>query len=94
MDNHKSKILLVDDEPANLELLSEALKQQHHVIVAINGKLALKLALAEPQPDLILLDVVMPDMDGFEVCRRLKADPRTARIPVIFISARHTPEGV
>lgn len=89
---HESKILLVDDEPANLELLIDALEQQYQVIVAINGERALKLALAEPQPDLILLDVVMPGMDGYEVCRRLKADPRTARIPVIFITARHTQE--
>lgn len=89
---HESKILLVDDEPANLELLIEVLQQQHQVSVAINGERALKLALAEPQPDLILLDVVMPGMDGYEVCRRLKADPRTARIPVIFITARQAQE--
>ena len=86
------KILLVDDEPANLEMLIEALEQRHQVIVAINGERALKLAVVEPRPDLILLDVVMPGMDGYEVCRRLKADARTAGIPVIFITARHSAE--
>jgi putative two-component system response regulator len=79
---------LVDDEPANLELLIEALEQEYHVSVAINGERALKLAINTQQPDLILLDIIMPNMDGYEVCRRLKADPRTARIPVIFITAK------
>jgi len=86
------KILLVDDEPANLEALIEAMEQKYQVSVAINGARALKLAAAEPQPDLILLDVVMPEMDGYEVCRRLKADPRTAPIPIIFVTGRNAQE--
>lgn len=89
MNHPKSKILLVDDEPANLELLTETLEQQYQVLVAINGERALRLSLLDPQPDLILLDVVMPGMDGYEVCRRLKADPKTAKIPVIFITSKH-----
>ncbi len=92
MSGEESRILLVDDEPHNLELLVEALEQQYDVQVAINGERALKLALEEPHPDLILLDVVMPGMDGYEVCRRLKANPITLRIPIIFITAKNTPE--
>ena len=81
------EILVVDDTPANLRLLIELLTQHHyHVRPASNGALALK-SVAAKIPDLILLDVSMPDMDGYEVCRRLKADEKSSRIPVIFISA-------
>lgn len=80
-------ILIVDDMPANLSLLSSMLTAQgYEVRAAINGSMALMSAAAVP-PDLILLDVNMPQMDGYEVCRRLKADARTADIPVIFLSA-------
>jgi DNA-binding NtrC family response regulator len=80
-------ILVVDDTPANLRLLTELLaKQGYRVRPASDGALALK-SVAAKIPDLILLDVSMPDMDGYEVCRRLKADERSSRIPVIFISA-------
>ncbi|MEE8391087.1 MAG: response regulator, partial [Anaerolineae bacterium] len=80
-------ILIVDDTPANLRLLSGILVERgHKVRLAPNGKLALISAQAIP-PDLILLDIMMPDMNGYEVCERLKADPRTRDIPVIFISA-------
>ncbi|MBF0584955.1 MAG: response regulator [Magnetococcales bacterium] len=90
MTNEGSKpaILIVDDAPENLDLLKSALVEQYKVRPAINGSLALRLALMEPQPDLILLDVMMPDMDGFEVCRQLKRDERTRDIPVIFITAK------
>jgi DNA-binding NtrC family response regulator len=81
------EILVVDDTPANLRLLTELLTQQnYHVRPASNGALALK-SVAAKIPDLILLDVSMPGMDGYEVCRRLKADEQSRRIPVIFISA-------
>jgi DNA-binding NtrC family response regulator len=81
------EILVVDDTPANLRLLTEFLTQHnYHVRPASNGALALK-SVAAKTPDLILLDVSMPDMDGYEVCRRLKADEKSSRIPVIFISA-------
>ncbi len=81
------EILVVDDTPANLRLLSEVLTQHgYHVRPASNGALALK-SVAAKIPDLILLDVNMPGMDGYEVCRRLKADEKSSRIPVIFISA-------
>ncbi len=80
-------ILIVDDTPANLRLLSNMLKEQDYKVrSAPNGELALKSARAIP-PDLILLDIKMPGMNGYEVCEQLKADPRTRDIPVIFISA-------
>ncbi len=80
-------ILIVDDTPANLRLLSSMLTQQgYKVRMAPNGRLALLNAQAT-SPDLILLDIKMPDMDGYEVCAQLKADPRTSGIPIIFISA-------
>ncbi len=83
----EQEILVVDDTPANLRLLSEVLTQHgYHVRPASNGALALK-SVAAKIPDLILLDVNMPGMDGYEVCRRLKADEKSSRIPVIFISA-------
>jgi class 3 adenylate cyclase/CheY-like chemotaxis protein len=81
------KILVVDDEVTNLQVLSGILRPFYKVAVAKNGSLALKLAHADPQPDLVLLDVMMPGMDGHEVCRQLKADERTKDIPVIFVTA-------
>ena len=83
----KADILIVDDTPANLTVLSAILtKQGYRVRPAINGDLALKAA-QKAAPDLILLDVQMPGMDGYEVCRRLKAEPSLAHIPIVFISA-------
>jgi len=80
-------ILIVDDTPANLNVLSAILgKRGYRVRPAINGALALKAA-QKAAPDLILLDVQMPGMDGYEVCRQLKSDPQTRDIPVVFISA-------
>lgn len=80
-------ILIVDDTPANLNVLSAILgKRGYRVRPAINGALALKAA-QKAAPDLILLDVQMPGMDGYEVCRQLKSDPQTHDIPVVFISA-------
>lgn len=84
-------ILVVDDEPDNIELISAALEDQHHVIFATHGDEALALAVAQ-RPDLILLDVVMPAPGGYEVCRRLKADPATASIPVIFVTGLDSQE--
>ena len=79
-------ILAVDDESTNLQLLRQILQDRHSLLFAKDGPRALELA-AKEQPDLILLDVMMPDMTGYEVCRRLKADPATAGIPVIFVTA-------
>jgi PleD family two-component response regulator len=80
-------ILIVDDETPNLHLLSELLgREGYHVRPANNPQLALDSALGQP-PKMILLDVRMPEMDGFEVCRRLKQDERTRDIPILFVSA-------
>lgn len=84
---NKGRILAVDDTPASLKLLSDILNEQgYEVRAAINGELALHSAINNP-PELVLLDIRMPGMDGFEVCRQLKAHPKTCDIPVIFVSA-------
>ncbi|MFZ4479657.1 MAG: HD domain-containing phosphohydrolase [Rhodoferax sp.] len=87
----KPCILIVDDSPANLSLLAGLLIKQYTVKTATAGARVLKVA-ADEQPDLILLDIMMPDLDGYEVCRRLKADPRTGDIPVIFLTSKTDPE--
>jgi len=84
-------ILIVDDTPTNIGVISGALRSAYKTKVATNGQKALALATAEEKPDLILLDVMMPGMDGYEVCSRLKADPSTREIPVIFLT-RQTAE--
>ena len=83
----KQKVLIVDDTPENIQVLMETLKEDYAIVAAINGEKALKMAAAEPAPDIVLLDVMMPGMDGFEVCKKLKADDKTKDIPVIFITA-------
>lgn len=86
-DSASGDILIVDDTPLNLRLLSQLLtKNGYHVRVATNGAQGLR-SVEMAVPELILLDVMMPDVDGYEVCRRLKSDPHTASIPIIFISA-------
>jgi putative two-component system response regulator len=80
-------VLVVDDTPDNLSLMSSLLKDSYRVKVATSGERALKIAWSDPPPDLILLDVMMPLMDGYEVLERLKADPRSQHIPVIFLTA-------
>jgi len=84
-------ILVVDDTPANLSLMSDLLKEHYRVKVAINGARALEIARQESAPDLILLDIMMPDFDGFQVCRELKQDAHTRHIPVIFLTAKVEP---
>uniref|UniRef100_I2PZA1 histidine kinase n=1 Tax=Desulfovibrio sp. U5L TaxID=596152 RepID=I2PZA1_9BACT len=87
----RPSVLLVDDVPANIRVLAEYLRDGHDIHVATRGEDALELA-ARLLPDIILLDVVMPGLDGYEVCRRLKAGPATRAIPVIFVTARFAPE--
>ncbi|MCX5793719.1 MAG: response regulator [Elusimicrobia bacterium] len=88
---HAASILIVDDTPANLVLLSGMLKERGYAVrAAVSGELALRAALNEP-PDLVLLDINMPEMNGYEVCRRLKAEGRLKDIPVIFLSALSEP---
>ena len=86
--SNKQVILVVDDTPENIDVLSGTLRSEYKVKAALNGEKALKLAFTEPHPDLILLDIMMPGMDGYEVCRALKANPRTHKIPVVFITAK------
>ncbi len=89
-----ARILLVDDTKANLDVLGALLESEgYRIILAPSGQIALRSA-AKAQPELILLDVMMPGLDGYEVCRRLKADPATAEIPVIFITANDQLDGL
>ncbi len=90
-DTGLQKVLVADDDAINREVLGELLKPEYTVLLAKNGAQALERA-ARHAPDLILLDVMMPDMDGYEVLRRLRADPQTAHIAVIFISGLDRPE--
>ncbi len=83
----QQKILVVDDERFNINVMVDLLKKDYRMAVAKNGQQALKVATSSSPPDLILLDIIMPDMDGYEVCRQLKADPRSCDIPVIFVTA-------
>lgn len=85
-------ILIVDDEPTNLAILTHALRPIYRVRAVRSGPECLRATSQEPRPDLILLDVMMPDMDGYEVLERLRADPVTARIPVVFLTAMASPE--
>src|SRR6202007_3010460 len=85
-------ILIVDDTPLNIGVISGALKDSYKTKVATNGEKALVLASADEKPDLILLDVMMPGMDGYEVCSRLKADLATNEIPVIFLTGQTSAE--
>jgi len=83
----KKTLLVVDDFPDNIDVISGALSIDYRVRAAVNGEKALAIATTEPYPDLILLDIMMPGMDGYEVCRRLKGDARVKDVPVIFVSA-------
>lgn len=91
MNDQKEKqtILVVDDISDNIDVLSSVLRSQYKVKAALNGERALKIATGESQPDMILLDIMMPGMDGYEVCTRLKANPATAKIPVMFVTAKN-----
>jgi len=82
-----STVLVVDDTPENIDLLDNVLNQDYNVKAALNGEKALKIAGSENPPDIILLDIMMPGMDGYQVCRRLKSDPKTQDIPIIFVTS-------
>lgn len=81
-------ILIVDDVPTNVQILADALRKDYRIKVASNGLAALEIARRTPHPDLILMDVMMPEMDGLEACRQLKQHPGTKNIPVIFVTAK------
>ncbi len=84
------RLLIVDDQPINIQVLYQAFQADHEVFMATSGEQALDFCRRDP-PDLILLDVMMPEMDGLEVCRRLKTDAATADIPIIFVTAQDDP---
>lgn len=84
----KATVLVVDDSPETLQMMNALLKQHYHLRLATHGEAALRIARQSPYPDLILLDIMMPGIDGYEVCRQLKADPNLAELPVIFLTAK------
>ena len=83
----KKTILVVDDQPANINILREILLQEYKIKASVTGEQAIQIALSQPQPDLILLDIMMPGMDGYETCHKLQDNPLTQGIPIIFVSA-------
>lgn len=88
----KPLLLIVDDTPQNLELLTGILKPDYRIKVATSGIKALQIVKQDPKPDLILLDIMMPDLDGYEVCRIIKRDRATKHIPIIFVTAKISAE--
>lgn len=86
--HNKPLILIVDDTPDNIDVLAATLRDEYDLKIATHGQKALRIAQDTPKPEMILLDVMMPDMDGYEVCRQLKANPLTADIPVLFVTAK------
>jgi len=94
MEEQKFKVLVVDDDPGIVKVIGIILSTHgHEVIKAHNGNEGLELAGRE-KPDVILLDIMMPDIDGYEVIKRLKGNPDTAQIPVIFVTAKTTPDAI
>ncbi|MEF2144853.1 MAG: diguanylate cyclase [Desulfovibrionaceae bacterium] len=86
-ENDRQKILIVDDNKQNIDLLMDLFRDDYKIAAAINADRALKLALSSSPPDIILLDILMPDMDGYELCTRLKGHDETKNIPVMFVTA-------
>src|SRR5215469_5805486 len=86
-NSDRKLILVVDDTPSNIAVISGVLKEQYRTKIATTAEKAFSLATGADRPALILLDVMMPGMDGFEICERLKANPETREIPVIFLTA-------
>jgi putative two-component system response regulator len=85
--NSKQTVLVVDDTPENIDVLDGILESKYRIKAATSGKIAIKIAKSH-KPDLILLDIMMPEMDGYEVYRQLKSDERTRSIPIIFVTAK------
>jgi len=87
MSDERKTVLVVDDDPANIDVVKSVLSGTYLVQAAVNGKVALKIA-TKKLPDVILLDIMMPEMDGYEVCKALKSEPNTAKIPIIFVTGK------
>lgn len=83
----KGKVLIIDDVKANIKILNDVIKSEYEVVFATNGREGIQTAMMENPPDLILLDVMMPEIDGYDVCKILKDDSMTKKIPVIFITS-------
>lgn len=92
MNNEKKCILIIDDSPNDIQILMENLKDKYAILVATNGEKGINIANGPTKPDVILIDVVMPEMDGYTVCKKLKDNPETCDINVIFVSAHDTTE--
>lgn len=88
MSEQNKRVLVVDDTPDNIDVIANVLRPHYNVMAAPNGTVALKIAFSDSPPDLILLDVMMPAIDGYQVCRELKSNPTTQHIPVIFVTAK------
>lgn len=88
-EDQKQNVLIVDDVPSNIAILEEGLGADYQISFATSGQEALEIARSTPLPDLILMDILMPGMDGYEVCMRLKADKKTRNIPIIFITGKN-----
>jgi len=89
---NQKTILVVDDEPSNIDVIKNVLQSDYKIKAAINGEKALMVAAKSPAPDLILLDIMMPGIDGYQVCRELKTNSATRHIPVVFLSAKVSPD--
>ena len=92
MSLDKKRVLIVDDSPEDIQIVMENLKDKYAILVATNGLKGLEIASADPKPDVILMDVMMPEMNGYEVCQKLKGNSDTQNIDVIFVSAHDTVE--
>ncbi|BBN83206.1 hypothetical protein PA25_31910 [Pseudoalteromonas sp. A25] len=92
--DQKIQLLIVDDVADNIKVISDILRKDYKVRAALNGKKALQICRAEPQPDIVLLDIMMPEVDGLQVCQQLKSDPNTQHITIIFLSALEQTEHV
>jgi putative two-component system response regulator len=88
MSKAKKRVLVVDDTPENLQFLVALLKDKYAVVAETSGQKAIEIA-KNSKPDLILLDIIMPQMDGYEVCRLLKSEPATSSIPVVFVTSKN-----
>jgi two-component system cell cycle response regulator len=88
IETMKPKVLIVDDEPINIELLEGYLSKDYDILKAHDGNKAIIIVEANP-PDIILLDIMMPGMNGYEVCKKLKDDPKTVHIPIVMVTALH-----
>ena len=86
-ENNRSKLLIVDDNRQNIEMLMALFKDEYKIAAAVNARRALKIARSDTPPDLILMDILMPEMNGYELCATLKEDPATKQIPIIFVTA-------